>query len=179
MVNEDKEKRTEVRQEEKTVFINQARQIRFLKSVVVSGIGLGFYYLFAFLSRLVLDRIFSFNPLFTIWFLDVRKELVAASISIVIVMVYNYLANKMWTFKEQEKEAEFNTTVQFIKFALVGASGTLINLGLVELTNGVFDWNYYLALTIGFVVSVLTNFILNDIWTFNPKFGKLKKVEND
>lgn len=81
----------------------------------------------------------------------------------------------MWTFRKQEKETEFKTVVQFIKFALVGASGTLINLGLVELTNGVFGWNYYLALTIGFVISVLTNFILNDIWTFNPKYGKKRE----
>jgi putative flippase GtrA len=177
MLNEDNGLQTEVRQEDKTSFIDRARQIRLLKFVIVSGIGLGFYYLFAYLSRLILDRIFDFNPLFTVWFLDVRKELVAAFISIVIVMVYNYLANKIWTFRKQEKETEFNTILQFIKFALVGASGTLINLGLVELTNGVFGWNYYLALTIGFVVSVLTNFILNDIWTFNPKFGKSKKNE--
>ena len=178
-MSEDSKTEPEVMQEDKSSFINRARQIRLVKFVIVSGIGLGFYYLFAYLSLLVLDRIFNFDPLFTVWFLDVRKKLVAAFISIIIVMVYNYLANKIWTFRKQEKETEFNTLVQFIKFALVGASGTLINLGLVELTNGVFEWNYYLALTIGFVVSVLSNFILNDIWTFNPRFGKSKKKEED
>lgn len=160
---------------EKSSFFDKERNIRLIKFAIVSSIGLGFYYLFAFLSLLVLDRIFNFDPLFTIWFWGVRKKIVAAFISIVIVMVYNYIINKMWTFRKQEKETEFKTVVQFIKFALVGASGTLINLGLVELTNGVFGWNYYLALTIGFVISVLTNFILNDIWTFNPKYGKKRE----
>lgn len=177
-MNGDNENELEVRQEDKTPFLNRARQIRLAKFVIVSGIGLGFYYLFAYLSLLVLNRIFDFDPLFTVWFLDVRKELVAAFISIVIVMVYNYFVNKIWTFRKQEKETEFNILIQFIKFAVVGATGTLINLGLVELTNGVFEWNYYLALTIGFIVSVLSNFILNDIWTFNPKFGKSKKIED-
>jgi len=101
-VNEEEELQTGLMQEEKTSFINRARQIRLVKFLIVSSIGLGFYYLFAFLSLLVLDRIFDFDPLFTVWFLDVRKELVAAFISIVIVMVYNYLANKIWTFRKQE-----------------------------------------------------------------------------
>jgi len=34
-------------------------------------------------------------------------------------------------------------------------------------------------IAIGFVVSVLSNFILNDIWTFNPRFGKPKKEIED
>ena len=59
----------------------------------------------------------------------------------------------------------------------VGGSGTIINLGLVYLFYDVIGWNEYLAITIGFVVSVITNFIFNDIWTFNPKFGKNKSDE--
>ena len=115
--------------------------------------------------------------LFTVWFLDVEKILIAAGIAIVIVMVYNYFINKIWTFRKQEQMVDFATIPQFLKFALVGASGTVINLGLVHLFAVIIGWNDYLATTIGFVTSVITNFILNDIWTFNPRFGKQKKIE--
>ena len=110
--------------------------------------------------------------LFRILFYDVYKIIVAQFVAIIFVMVYNYFINKIWTFRKQEQEVDFNNLTQFIKFAIVGASGTFINLGLVHLFHITIGWNEYLATTIGFVVSVLTNFILNDIWTFNPRFGK-------
>lgn len=159
---------------EETLF-NKDRQLRLLKFAIVSTVGLGIDYLIVFLMLLLLDHYYYDEILFTIWFLDVSKVLVAQAVAIVIVMVYNYIINKIWTFRKQEKETEFNTITQFIKFAIVGASGTVINLGLVYLFNDLIGWNEYLAVTIGFVVSVITNFIFNDIWTFNPKFGKGKE----
>ena len=128
---------------EKSSFFDKERNLRLSKFVIVSLVGLGLNYLFLFLMMLILESSGLTGVLF-----------------------------KIWTFKKQEKEVEFNTFWQFIKFAIVGASGTVINLGLVYVFYDLIGWNEYLAVTIGFVVSVLTNFILNDIWTFNPKFGK-------
>jgi len=181
-------------EEKDSFFKNRERHLRLLKFSIVSSIGLGIDYLIVFLMLLILD-ISIFPPyfwsskvlssptfldkiltdsdvLFKIWFLNISKVIIAQAVAILIVMVYNYIINKIWTFREQEKETEFNTVAQFIKFAIVGASGTLINLGLVYLFYDTIGWNEYLAITIGFIVSVITNFILNDIWTFNPKFGK-------
>ena len=181
-------------------FFNKKRQIRLLKFTAVSTVGLGIDYLIVFVMLLILDRtIFSIyywnssilnspeflaaryfnvtNILFKIWFLNISKVIIAQTVAIAVVMVYNYIINKIWTFREQEEQTKFNTVSQFIKFAIVGASGTLINLGLVYLFYDIIGWNEYLAVTIGFVVSVITNFILNDIWTFNPKFGKEKDLE--
>lgn len=163
--------------EKKDIFFTKDRQLRMLKFTVVSSVGLGINYLILFLMLLLLDHYIVEDVLFKIWFLNISKVLIAQAIAIAIVMVYNYIINKIWTFREQEKETEFNTLHQFIKFAIVGASGTLINLGLVYLFYDTIGWNEYLAVTIGFVVSVVTNFILNDIWTFNPKFGKEKTEE--
>ena len=82
-------------------------------------------------------------------------------------------------FRKIEEKAQFNTIVQFIKFAIVGASGTVVNLGLTYLFATVLQWNDYLATAIGFIASVLSNFILNDIWTFNPKFAKRIEAETE
>ncbi|MHA2358121.1 MAG: GtrA family protein [Candidatus Heimdallarchaeaceae archaeon] len=157
----------------RTSFISKERQIRLLKFAIVSTGGFGLTVLFVFLSFLVLDIYFvRENTIFSIWFLPITSVHIATLIAIIIVMIYNYIINKIWTFRKQDQMAEFNITIQFIKFAIVGASGTLINLGLVHLFFVILEWNEYLAIAIGFIVSVLTNFILNDIWTFNPRFGK-------
>ena len=153
-------------------FFNKERRFRLIKFSLVSAVGLGIDYLIVFLMLLLFDHYFVDDVFFKVWFLNVSKVLVSQAIAIVIVMLYNYIINKLWTFRKQEKETEFNTITQFIKFAVVGASGTIINLGLVYLFYDVIRWNEYIAVTIGFIVSVITNFILNDIWTFNPKFGK-------
>ena len=160
---------------EKSSFFDKERNLRLTKFVIVSLVGLGLNYLFLFLMMLILESAGLTGVLFTVWFLNVSDVLVSQAVAIAIVMIYNYIINKIWTFRKQEKEVEFNTFRQFIKFAIVGASGTVINLGLVYVFYDLIGWNEYLAVTIGFVVSVLTNFILNDIWTFNPKFGKARE----
>lgn len=64
---------------------------------------------------------------------------------------------------------------RFIKFCLVGASGVPVNLLLVWV-----GFNYLfvsmggrlqvtLASALGFLVSVFTNFLLNDIWTWSDR----------
>ncbi|MFW9852697.1 MAG: GtrA family protein [Candidatus Thorarchaeota archaeon] len=163
---------------EKPSFLSKARQKRFVKFAIVSAIGWGINELIVFLMMLLLDHFYTHDVLFTVWILDVEKILIAAGIAIVIVMIYNYFINKIWTFRKQEQMVDFATLPQFLKFALVGASGTVINLGLVHLFAVIIGWNDYLATTIGFVVSVITNFILNDIWTFNPRFGKPKTAKD-
>ena len=160
---------------EKTSFFDKERNLRLFKFAVVSTGGLGLDYLIFFLVMLIFKATGTTGDLFKIWFLNISDVLISQAVAIVIVMVYNYIINKLWTFRKQEKEVDFSTGIQFIKFALVGASGTVINLGLVYIFYDLIGWNEYLAITIGFVVSVLTNFILNDIWTFNPKFGKEKE----
>jgi putative flippase GtrA len=176
MLNNEK---TEISEDsKKPSFLSKARQKRFVKFAVVSAGGFGLTELFVFLSLLVFDIYFLRDELlFRFWVFDIFTGHFALLISIIIVMIYNYLVNKIWTFRNQEQEAHFNTTVQFIKFAIVGASGTLVNYGLFHLIYVILGWNIYLATAIGFIVSVITNFILNDIWTFNPRFGKPKTAK--
>jgi dolichol-phosphate mannosyltransferase len=58
--------------------------------------------------------------------------------------------------------------VRFLKFSVVGASGVVVNMGLLYLLAGyVFGEGLYLfAAAISLEASILSNFVLNERWTF-------------
>jgi len=66
---------------------------------------------------------------------------------------------------------------QFVKFALVGGTGVIVNLAVFNATMRAWELftsdnplsAKYLANALGFVVSVLTNYALNRRWTFRSR----------
>jgi len=57
---------------------------------------------------------------------------------------------------------------RFIKFNLVGLTGVLVNEGLLVLL--VFYGVYFLyASAIAIEISIISNFVLNDLWTFRDR----------
>lgn len=79
---------------------------------------------------------------------------------------------------------------QFVKFALVGGVGTLVNLAVLKLS--LMGWEQFasaaslsveiLASAVAFLVAVVNNFLLNRWWTFRStgpahlEFGKFMTV---
>ncbi|MBA2662922.1 MAG: GtrA family protein [Bradymonadaceae bacterium] len=69
-----------------------------------------------------------------------------------------------------------NNRVRLLKFASVGATGVVVNLLVFEFC---FQWAFAGAFsgkilfgvsnTVGFLVSVFTNFLLNDLWTWGDR----------
>jgi dolichol-phosphate mannosyltransferase len=55
---------------------------------------------------------------------------------------------------------------RFIKFIAVGLIGTGVNVGILAIVEKATDWNHYVTLIPGIEVSIITNFILNDLFTF-------------
>jgi putative flippase GtrA len=55
---------------------------------------------------------------------------------------------------------------RFVKFALVGTSGTVVDFGLLNLLIQVFGFSLVAANTCSFSAAVLNNFIWNRLWTF-------------
>ncbi len=55
---------------------------------------------------------------------------------------------------------------RFLKFAVVGGSGVIVNLGLLWFLKEVLGIYYLLAAAASIEVSIITNFILNEYWTF-------------
>ncbi len=56
--------------------------------------------------------------------------------------------------------------LKFLKFGLVGVSGIVVDFGVTWLMKERVRANKYLANSSGFCCAVVTNFILNRIWTF-------------
>ncbi len=61
--------------------------------------------------------------------------------------------------------------VQLTKFALVGASGYVVNLVAYEVARKGFDVHYLLAAVIAFCFAVTNNFLWNRHWTFKATDG--------
>lgn len=61
--------------------------------------------------------------------------------------------------------------VQLAKFALVGGSGYLINLGVFALLAGEVGIPHQVAAVAAFCVAVVSNFFWNRHWTFRPDSG--------
>ena len=87
--------------------------------------------------------------------------------------IFCYLEN-LWGYKKYVKLKFLN---QFFKFALVGLLGTFVNIAFLYLFTDVFGIYYVLSAIFSFVISVLGNFVLNKIWTFeeNFKYKTIKK----
>jgi dolichol-phosphate mannosyltransferase len=59
--------------------------------------------------------------------------------------------------------------IRFVKFCLVGLSGVLVNMGLLWLLTEVVGLFYLLSAPISIETSIVTNFILNDLFTFSDR----------
>ena len=55
---------------------------------------------------------------------------------------------------------------QLLRFALVGASGYLVNLAVFALAVGPLGLDHRIAATMAFLVAVTNNFVWNRHWTF-------------
>ena len=165
-------------EKDKRNFFSTQRGKRFVKFAIIGLIGWGINELFIFLYLLLLDRYFVNDLLFELWIFDIEKVLVASIGSLAIVMVFTFISNKFWTFKEQEKDIQTKPFIQFLQFVLVGFTGLAFYLGVVYVLATLLHANEYLSTTIAFFVGLVNNFIWNDLWTFNARL-KEKKEEDD
>lgn len=60
-------------------------------------------------------------------------------------------------------------TPEFIKFSVVGASGTLFNLSLLFLLVEIFSMPHIAASILASESAILHNFLLNNYWTFSSR----------
>ena len=73
---------------------------------------------------------------------------------------------------------------RFVKFAIVGAFGAVIDFGLLNLLRGFFGWPLLWANTVSVSVAIVSNFIWNRLWTFpesrerplHTQFGQFASV---
>jgi dolichol-phosphate mannosyltransferase len=63
----------------------------------------------------------------------------------------------------------FRQSEEFVKFCCVGGSGIVINMGLYFLLTRRFTTPIEIASLLAIEASILSNFILNNFWTFNKR----------
>lgn len=74
----------------------------------------------------------------------------------------------------QNNPKEFH---RFIKFALVGALGAIIDFGLLNLLKGYFGWPLLLANTLSVGVAIISNFVWNRLWTYPESRSRKKRTQ--
>jgi dolichol-phosphate mannosyltransferase len=81
------------------------------------------------------------------------------------------------TLRDQEKGSRISLFAkQAAKYYAVGASGVLVNLGLLfYLTEYVGLW-YFLSYTLAISASITSNFILNKFWTFRDSINSQRTI---
>ena len=66
---------------------------------------------------------------------------------------------------------------RFVKFAIVGAFGAIIDFALLNLLRGYFGWPLLLANTVSVGVAIISNFIWNRYWTFPESRSRKKRTQ--
>ncbi|MCA9563703.1 MAG: GtrA family protein, partial [Myxococcales bacterium] len=86
------------------------------------------------------------------------------------------------TFGEMVKRVTEGRFGRFIKFGVVGGSGVIVNLAIAQLFVSVLltgvagqQTRSMLAVGAGIVVSIFTNFVLNDAWTWADREKRGRK----
>jgi putative flippase GtrA len=65
---------------------------------------------------------------------------------------------------------------RFMRFAVVGVIGAVVDFGVMNLLVGVFDTSFLLAGTISFICAILSNFTWNRYWTYPD--SRSKRINN-
>lgn len=77
--------------------------------------------------------------------------------------IVEFIINAWWI--------RFDSSKTFIKFLLVGASGVVVNIGFFSLFLA-FGMNKFVASPIAIELSIISNFFLNNSWTFRWRKSK-------
>jgi dolichol-phosphate mannosyltransferase len=71
-----------------------------------------------------------------------------------------------------------HTGNQFIRFALVGSSGVLVNLAVYSGSIYLLHVHYLLSATFSFLIAMSSNFFLNLRWTFKTHNQGIKAIRD-
>jgi putative flippase GtrA len=114
---------------------------KFIKFCVVGGLG-------TFLNLFIL---YLSVELFGLWYIY------GAAFSFVIVITFNFSLNKIWTFKDRERES-IAVTGQYLTYVVIGGVGMAINIASLYILVEYFHIQYLLAELIAILIATLWNF---------------------
>lgn len=68
------------------------------------------------------------------------------------------------------------TTIQIIKYGLVGAMNTCLTLGVIALCKSILGISPMLSNTIGYIIGLINSFLWNKKWVFNSSKGYTREA---
>jgi dolichol-phosphate mannosyltransferase len=81
----------------------------------------------------------------------------------------------MKTIVQYIKENIFN--LKILKFGIVGGSGVVVNMGLLYILTTYFNIDYKISSFFAIETSIITNFLLNNYWTWQDQSEKKFSVK--
>lgn len=132
---------------------NRIRILKFLLSGSSAAIiNLGFLY--------ILIAYLQFNTRFL--------ENIANALSMEISIIYNFIINRQWTWRDAKKEHNFKLIKQFLFFHLAVVVSIIIRLTMFPILQ-FYGVNYLINATVGIGVGAIVNYILYDKVVFKRK----------
>lgn len=91
--------------------------------------------------------------------------LISSLFAIELSIISNFILNDFWTWGERKKKKFYQRLIQY--HITAGITAFLANWLLLIFLTEVLDIYYLISNLIGIGIGMLSNFILNDIWTFH------------
>jgi dolichol-phosphate mannosyltransferase len=89
-----------------------------------------------------------------------------------------YAEKLHWAYIVNSLMTSGHTGNQFVRFALVGSSGVLVNLAVYSGSIYLLNVHYLLAATFSFLTAMSSNFFLNLRWTFKTHEQGIKAIRD-
>lgn len=145
-------------------FATQKKSYRqFVKFCVVGAVNTGVDWLFFYPGKIVLGRFCPSLSLQTI-------RQIAKGFSFIISALSNYVMNRKWTFRSQEKQV----VKEGAKFMIVALGGLAINQTVFYYATGCLLWRDIFGLIAATAAATLWNFFINRGWTFKNSDDRVK-----
>jgi putative flippase GtrA len=90
------------------------------------------------------------------------EPVISSSIGFIVTVIVSFYLNRRFTFRTKSNQ----TTTTFIKYSVVSCSGFILNSAIMYSSVHIFSLHYSIAQAIVVVVLPISNFLLNNFWTF-------------
>jgi dolichol-phosphate mannosyltransferase len=102
------------------------------------------------------------------------REHGSSKLKVKTILEYVEELTNLFAYSLVHKEAPVHKELARIcKFMVVGVSGIVVNMGLLALLYQRWEFNLLVSSVVAIEASVITNFLLNDCWTFGDMKGCL------
>jgi dolichyl-phosphate beta-glucosyltransferase len=112
---------------------------------------------------------------FLLFFISYKYLLFSVNVSVFIAfigaLVFSFIANKLWTFKDNNLEKKWSLQ-QFLKFFFVATTGLLLSIFLMKILTDILNIDELISKMLTSGMLFIWNFIMNSFWTFKPLSNK-------